>query len=135
MNIDIKIPNKILPNWIWQCLKRIIHHNQVVFIFSRQSWFNTWKSSNIIHQINRLQNKNHVIMPTDTDGHLTKIQPIHNFKTLSKLGMKNILNLITSTKKYVNIIFNDEINTGHLLLNTENKTRISLSSFQFNVIQ
>ena len=38
-------------------------------------------------------------MPTDTDGHLTKIQPIRDFKTLSKLGMKNILNLITSTKK------------------------------------
>ena len=73
MNIDIKIPNKILPNWIWQCLKRIIHHNQMVFISSRQSSFNAWKLINIIHQINRLQNKNRVIMPTDTHGHLTKI--------------------------------------------------------------
>lgn len=97
MNIEIKIPNKILPNWIWQCLKRIIQHNQVVFISSRHSWFNTWKSINIIHLINRLQSKNHVVMPTDTDGHLTKIQSIHDFKTFSKLGMKeNILNLITS---------------------------------------
>ena len=38
-------------------------------------------------------------------------------------------------KTYVNIIFNGEINTGHLLPNTENKMRISLSSFQFNIIQ
>ena len=99
VNIEIKIPNKILPNWIWQCLKRILHHNQVVFISSRQSSFNTWKSINIIHLINRLQSKNLVIMPTDTDGHLTTIQSIHDFKTFSKLGMKeNILNLITSSK-------------------------------------
>lgn len=41
-------------------------------------------------------------MATDTDGHLTKIQSIHDFKTFSKLRMKeNILNLITSTKKHM----------------------------------
>lgn len=75
-------------------------------------------------------------MPTDTDGHLTKIQSIHDFKTFSKLRMKeNILNLITSTRKtYVNILFNGEINTGHLLPNTKNKMRIYLSSFLFNII-
>ena len=32
MNIDAKIIKKILANQIWHIIKRIIHHNQVVFL-------------------------------------------------------------------------------------------------------
>ena len=67
MNIDVKIPIKTLPNWIQQYIKKTIHYDQVGFISEMQAWCNICKSRNVIHHVNKTQDKNHVIMSTDAE--------------------------------------------------------------------
>ena len=75
--------------------QKLKHRDQVRFIPEMQGFFNICKSINVIHHINKLKDKNHVVISIDSEKAFHKIQHPFIIKTLQKMGIEGT---------YVNIV-------------------------------
>jgi len=83
----------------------------VGFIPGMQGFYKIHKSIKVIHHINKLKNKNHMIISIDAEKAFDKIQLPFMIKTLQKVGIEGTyLNIIKAIydKPTQNIILNGE---------------------------
>ena len=119
-----------------QHIKKIRHHDQADFIPGMQGFFNIHKSINVIRHINKLKDKNHMIISIDEENVFDKIQHPFMIKTLQKASIEetyfNIIKAIYD-KPTANIILNGE-KLKAFPLKSGTRQGWSLSPLLFNIV-
>ena len=101
-----------------------------------QGFFNICKSINVINHINKLKDKNHMIISIDAEKAFNKIQHPFMIKTLQKVGTEGTyLNIIKAIydKPTANIILNGE-KLKPFLLRSATTQGCPLSPLLFNIV-
>ena len=101
-----------------------------------QGFFNICKSINVIHHINKLKDKNHMIISIDAEKACDKIQHPFMIKTLQKMGIEGIyLNIVKAIydMPIANIILNDE-KLKAFPLRSGTRQGCPLSPLLFNIV-
>jgi hypothetical protein len=114
----------------------IIHHDQVGFITGMQEWLNIWKFINITHYINKLKEKNHMIISLDAEKAFGKIQHPFVIKVLERSGIQGSYLYIVKAI-YSKLVANIKLNGEKLeAIPVESGTRqgCPLSPNLFNII-
>ena len=113
-----------------------MHHDQVGFIPGMQGFFSICKTVCVIHHINKLKNKNHMIISIDVEKAFDKIQHPFMIKTLQKVGIeRTYLNIIKAiyNKPIANIILNGK-KLKAFSLRSGTRHGCPLSPLLFNVL-
>ena len=100
-----------------------------------QGFFNIRKSSNLIHHINKLKNKSHMIISIDAEKAFDKIQHPFMIKTLQKAGIEGTyLNIIKAIydKLTANILNGEKLKAFPLKSGT--RQGCPLSPLLFNIV-
>ena len=117
-------------------IKKFIHHDQVRFIPEMQVFLNICKSINVIYHINKLKDKNHMIISIDADKAFDKIQHPFIIKALQKMDTEGTyLNIVKAIydKTTANISLNGEkLKTFPLRSGT--RLGCPLSPLLFNIV-
>ena len=88
-----KNSQQTLSNWIQQYIERIIHNDPVGFPPEIQGWCDTHQSINVIYHINKIKDKNAMIISIDAENAFDKIKHPFITKILNKLGVKEITSM------------------------------------------
>ena len=113
-----------------------MHHDQVGCIPGMQGFSHIRKSINMIHHINKLNDKSHMILSINAGKTFDKIQHSFIMKTLQKMSIKGTyLNIVRAIydKPTANIILNGE-KLKAFPLRSGTRQRCPLSPLLFNKV-